>query len=227
MIGREVFGYRVEELIGKGSFASVYKVKKENESGTYVRALKHIVIPEKTQYLKIWNAMGKDTEKTEQYFENVFQETMQEIQLMHAFTENGVRNIVPCYENDVIRHENPKRYEIFLLMEYLTPLSVYISQNELVLNDVFELGIQILDALEICHENGIMHRDIKEENIFRNEKGVYKLGDFGVAKMLHGEESASSVKGTADYMAPEILQNKKAITRALIYILWEWFSIES
>ena len=51
MIGREVFGYRVEELIGKGSFASVYKVKKENESGTYVRALKHIVIPEKTQYL--------------------------------------------------------------------------------------------------------------------------------------------------------------------------------
>lgn len=45
--------------------------------------------------------------------------------------------------------------------------------------------------------------------------------------MLHGEESASSVKGTADYMAPEILQNKKAITRALIYILWEWFSIES
>ena len=71
MIGREVFGYRVEELIGKGSFASVYKVKKENESGTYVRALKHIVIPEKTQYLKIWNAMGKDTEKTEQYFENV------------------------------------------------------------------------------------------------------------------------------------------------------------
>lgn len=47
MIGREVFGYRVEELIGKGSFASVYKVKKENESGTYVRALKHIVIPEK------------------------------------------------------------------------------------------------------------------------------------------------------------------------------------
>ena len=60
--------------------------------------------------------MGKDTEKTEQYFENVFQETMQEIQLMHAFTENGVRNIVPCYENDVIRHENPKRYEIFLLM---------------------------------------------------------------------------------------------------------------
>ena len=55
-------------------------------------------------------------------------------------------------------------------MEYLTPLSVYISQNELVLNDVFELGIQILDALEICHENGVMHRDIKEENIFRNEK---------------------------------------------------------
>lgn len=215
MIGREVFGYRVEELIGRGSFASVYKVKKENESGTYVRALKHIVIPEKTQYLKIWNAMGKNTEKTEQYFENVFQETMQEIQLMHAFTENGVRNIVPCYENDVICQENPKRYEIFLLMEYLTPLSLYISQNDLVLNDVFELGTQILDALEICHKNGVMHRDIKEENIFRNEKGIYKLGDFGVAKKFHGEENAFSVKGTTDYMAPEVLQNQKSYNESV------------
>ena len=76
--------------------------------------------------------------------------------------------------------------------------------------------------MKMGHASGYQGR-----KYFRNEKGVYKLGDFGVAKMLHGEESASSVKGTADYMAPEILQNKKAITRALIYILWEWFSIES
>lgn len=39
MIGQKVLGYRVEELIGRGSFATVYKVKKENESGTYVKSL--------------------------------------------------------------------------------------------------------------------------------------------------------------------------------------------
>lgn len=88
MIGQKVLGYRVEELIGRGSFATVYKVKKENESGTYVRALKRIIIPDEEQYRRIWNAMGHDKRKTDLYFQNVFEETMQEIQLMHAFTEN-------------------------------------------------------------------------------------------------------------------------------------------
>ena len=131
MIGQKVLGYRVEELIGRGSFATVYKVKKENESGTYVRALKRIIIPDEEQYRRIWNAMGHDKRKTDLYFQNVFEETMQEIQLMHAFTENGVKNVVACYENDVIRHMDPIQYEIYILMEYLTPLSDYICNHNL------------------------------------------------------------------------------------------------
>lgn len=207
MIGQEVFGYRVEELIGKGSFASVYKVKKENESGTYIKALKHIIIPERYQYQRIWNAMGRNSEKTDRYFEQVFQETMQEIRLMHAFTERGIHNIVSCYENDVIFHESPKQYEIFLLMEYLTPLSQYIGQKDLSIDEVLNLGIQILNALEVCHKNHIIHRDIKEDNIFLDANGDFKLGDFGVAKVFRDNGLIASVKGTSGYMAPEILKH--------------------
>lgn len=207
MIGQEVFGYRVKELVGKGSFASVYKVQKKNESGIYTRALKHIVIPEQSQYQRIWNSMGRDTVKTDQYFEQIFHETMQEIRLMHAFTDSGIRNIVACYENDVVFHESPKRYEIFILMEYLTPLSKYIENNDLTLEEVFDCGLQILDALEVCHKNHIIHRDVKEENIFLSSNGVYKLGDFGVAKIHSCNSLASSMKGTAEYMAPEVLSH--------------------
>lgn len=207
MIGQEVFGYRVEELIGKGSFASVYKVKKENESGTYIKALKHIIIPEQDQYQRIWNAMGRNSEKTDRYFEQVFQETMQEIRLMHAFTERGIHNIVSCYENDVIFHESPKQYEIFLLMEYLTPLSQYIGQKDLSIEEVLNLGIQILDALQVCHKSHIIHRDIKEDNIFLDANGDFKLGDFGVAKVFRDNGLIASMKGTSGYMAPEILKH--------------------
>lgn len=207
MIGQEVLGYRVKEFIGKGSFASVYKVQKENESGTYTRALKHIVIPEQSQYLRIWNSMGRDTVKTDQYFEQIFHETMQEIRLLHAFTDSGIRNIVACYENDVVFHESPKRYEIFILMEYLTPLSKYIEKYDLTLEEVFDCGQQILDALEVCHKNHIIHRDVKEDNIFLAANGVYKLGDFGVAKIHSCNNLASSMKGTAEYMAPEVLRH--------------------
>ena len=209
MIGQKVMGYRVEELIGKGTFATVYKVKKENESGTYVRALKRIVIPDEEQYTKIWNAMGHDKRKTDLYFQDVFEETMQEIQLMHAFTENGVKNIVACYENDVIRHKDPLRYEIYILMEYLTPLSDYISKNDITVEELINLGVQILDALEVCHANHIIHRDIKEANIFVTANGICKLGDFGVAVIQNEQKMASSMKGTAGYMAPEVYHNSE------------------
>lgn len=209
MIGQKVLGYCVEELIGKGAFATVYKVKKENESGTYIRALKHIVIPDKEQYSRVWNAMGHDKRKTDLYFQNVFEETMQEIQLMHAFTENGVKNIVACYENDVIRHNDPLRYEIYILMEYLTPLSDYISQNDITVEELINLGVQILDALEVCHANRIIHRDIKEANIFVTANGICKLGDFGVAVIQNDHKMVSSVKGTAGYMAPEVYHNSE------------------
>lgn len=209
MIGQKVFGYRVEELIGKGTFATVYKVKKENESGTYVRALKRIVIPDEEQYTKVWNAMGHDKRKTDLYFQDVFEETMQEIQLMHAFTENGVKNIVACYENDVIRHSSPLRYEIYILMEYLTPLSDYISKNDITVEELINLGVQILDALEVCHANHIIHRDIKEANIFVAANGICKLGDFGVAVIQNEQKMVSSMKGTAGYMAPEVYHNSE------------------
>ena len=204
MIGQKVLGYRVEELIGRGSFATVYKVKKENESGTYVRALKRIIIPDEEQYRRIWNAMGHDKRKTDLYFQNVFEETMQEIQLMHAFTENGVKNVVACYENDVIRHMDPIQYEIYILMEYLTPLSDYICNHNLNVEELIDIGVQILDALEVCHANHIIHRDIKEANIFVTPNGIYKLGDFGVAAIQNEQRFVSSIKGTAGYMAPEV-----------------------
>ena len=204
MIGQKVLGYRVEELIGRGSFATVYKVKKENESGTYVRALKRIIIPDEEQYRRIWNAMGHDKRKTDLYFQNVFEETMQEIQLMHAFTENGVKNVVACYENDVIRHMDPIQYEIYILMEYLTPLSDYICNHDLNVEELIDIGVQILDALEVCHANHIIHRDIKEANIFVTPNGIYKLGDFGVAAIQNEQRFVSSIKGTAGYMAPEV-----------------------
>ena len=73
-------------------------------------------------------------------------------------------------------------------------------------------------ALELCRENNIIHRDIKPQNIFVSRYGVFKLGDFGVAKASTIRTSADKV-GTYSYMAPEVYKGKGYDDRVDIYSL--------
>ena len=60
LVGKNILGYTVTEQLGWGAFVTVYKVVKTNESGQYVRALKHITIPTEKQYNSVLNSMGGD-----------------------------------------------------------------------------------------------------------------------------------------------------------------------
>ena len=62
-------------------------------------------------------------------------------------------------------------------------------------------------ALEKLHENKVVHRDLKPENVLLMENGYIKLADFGLAKFLKEDGSTYSFCGTAEYLAPEIIQN--------------------
>ncbi|THU78900.1 kinase-like protein, partial [Dendrothele bispora CBS 962.96] len=65
---------------------------------------------------------------------------------------------------------------------------------------------QITDALNYCHDRGIIHRDIKPQNVFLDGSGQVKLGDFGLSKKLGKNELATSSLGTPYYMSPEQFQ---------------------
>jgi non-specific serine/threonine protein kinase len=90
------------------------------------------------------------------------------------------------------------------------------------LDRVLDLGVQLADALEAAHSQGIIHRDIKPANIFVTERGVAKILDFGVARFQHAavDEAqteaadyvthAGDVMGTVAYMSPEQGQGRDA-----------------
>ena len=75
------------------------------------------------------------------------------------------------------------------------------------------------NALELCEKRGIIHRDIKPDNIFINDNGDYKLGDFGVARQLEKSSTFMSRRGNQAYMAPEVYKGEWYGEKADIYSL--------
>ena len=215
LCGQNIMDYTVQDEIGSGAFSTVYRAVKTNASGSYVRALKHIEIPSEKQYTSVLNSMGGDMSKADNYFSEMLTNIISEIRILNDLSEKGVQHIVRYYENDIRVMDAPRHYDVFILMEYLMPIEEYIAKSEFRVRDVVDLGIDILEGLKACHDNGIIHRDIKDDNIFVSDQGEYKIGDFGVSKVLKDGSKAESLKGTPNFLAPEVYLGKSGYTKSV------------
>lgn len=210
-------GWKIESLIGEGSFGKVYKIVREELGYTYDSALKVIHIPQSSSEITTIKNQGMDDESVTLYFKSMVEELVSEFALMSKF--KGTSNIV-SYEDHVIEENKDSiGWTIYIRMELLTPMYDYLKNNKLSVRNVIQLGIDICQALELCQKYNIIHRDIKPENIFVSRFGDYKLGDFGIAKQLEKTSSGLSKKGTYTYMAPEVYKGMPYNSTVDIYSL--------
>ena len=98
-------------------------------------------------------------------------------------------------------------------------------------DEIMDIFVQLAMAVDFIHAHKIMHRDLKSGNIFLTQKGVVKLGDFGIAKVLDSNSRhAQTVVGTPFYMSPEVCENKpydfKSDVWAMGCILYEMCTLE-
>lgn len=209
--------WHVESFIGEGSYGKVYKIFKEEWGFKYQSALKLISIPTREQHREAVATIGNDNNSLEQYFEGAVKNIVNEIHMM--YTLRGNTNIVSYEDHLVQKNSKHLGWDILIRMEYLMTLDKYIPKNGLTRADVISIALDICSALAICEQKKIIHRDIKDENIFVTSDGKFKLGDFGIAKELTRIGLASSIRGTPLYMAPEVYRGKPYDSRSDLYSL--------
>lgn len=195
--------WEIVDKLGEGSFGKVYKAKHEESGTIFHSAIKVIRIPQSNAEVdSAKTEIGLDANSTTAYFKGFVDECVNEIKLMISL--KGTQNIVTVEDYKVIEHTDEIGWTIYIRMELLTSFSAYAKDKPLEEKDVIRLGIDICNALEFCNKLNVMHRDIKPENIFVSSFGIFKLGDFGIARKLEKATVGMSKKGTYNYMAPEI-----------------------
>ncbi len=204
--------------IGRGAYGTVYEAVRLDEFQVESRAaIKVISIPQDDAELDTLRTEGLDYNASKNYMRKVVDAFVGEVKLMITF--KGVPNILSVEDYKVVERENEIGWDISIRMELLTPLYSYISDKSLTEREVAQLGCDICSALEVCAKKNVIHRDIKPGNIFINDFGSYKLGDFGIARQMESMTTELSRKGTGSYMAPEVEKGLPYNTTVDIYSL--------
>ncbi len=177
MIGTTILHYKVLEKLGEGGMGVVYKA----EDTKLKREVAIKFLPHK---------ISKNEEERKRF----------EIEAQAAAALNHP-NISTIYS---IENSGD---EIFIVMEYIegTELKDEIKKGRLQIDEVINIAIQVAEGLEAAHKKGIVHRDIKSQNIMITKDGLVKIMDFGLAKVI-GETQITRVDtmlGTAAYISPE------------------------
>jgi serine/threonine protein kinase len=172
--------YEIIEQVGQGSMGTVYKARDPILDRDV--AIKRILVE------------AGDGPAAAEFHDRFFREARAAGRLTHP-------GIVTVF--DVAEHEGTP----FLVMEYVagrTLLSILQSGERMSLDYACDVGVQLAEALDYAHRNGVIHRDIKPANILVTSDGRIKIADFGVAKLIESQLTAKGqLLGTPAYMAPE------------------------
>ena len=148
-------------------------------------------------------------------FKSHLESIVNEYSLMREM--NGAANVVNCDDFRIVPHDDNIGWDIYIKMELLTPLPKALGRRPGE-DQVVQIAKDMCNALILCRKYGIIHRDIKPQNIFVSKNSDYKLGDFGIAKTIEKTTGGTKI-GTYKYMAPEVYNNRPYNLTADIYSL--------
>jgi serine/threonine protein kinase len=171
--------YELEELVGSGGMSSVYRA---NDS-----------LLERHVALKV---MHEQLLSEGDHVERFRREARLAAQLSHP-------NIVTVIDRG---EQEGRQFIVFEYVEGENLKALVEREAPLPERDAVELALQVADGLSFAHANGLVHRDVKPQNVLLTEDGRAKVTDFGIARSIdvhQGLTQTGTVMGTSDYISPE------------------------
>lgn len=208
LIGRTIAHYRIDEKIGEGGFGMVFgAVDLHLNRRVALKLLSPTRLPEADR--------------------------------AHRFAQEARAASALNHPSIITIHDiNTADGVTFIAMEYVRgkPLDRLIGRKGLPVIEALTYAVQIADALSVAHAAGIIHRDLKPQNVMVTEKGLVKVLDFGLAKLVVSDEHAASaapgeiataeyapvtqegvIAGTSAYMSPEQAEGKRVDARSDVF----------
>ena len=200
LVGSTVGSFRIIRALGRGGMGTVYLGE-------------HPVIGSKVAIKFLHESMATSADLVGRFYDEA-----------RAVNLIGHENIVGIFDLAMVP---PNRY--YIVMEYLEgeTLSTLLRAGPVAPAAALEILLQLCDALHCAHERGVVHRDLKPDNVFvlrrHGRDHFVKLLDFGIAKLRDTSEgsrtAAGMIVGTPEYMAPEQCENRTIDARTDIYAL--------
>jgi eukaryotic-like serine/threonine-protein kinase len=196
--------YQLTKLIGSGGMADVY-VAHDSVLGRKVA-------------IKVLNEELAANKKFSQRFK-------QEAKSASSMNHPNIVQVLDAGETTETDANGIKRTYAYLVMEYVDglELSKLVARGPLKVPEAIRVTKELLSAVEFAHNKGIVHRDIKPDNIMLTRAGKVKVLDFGIARAVAETfddiATTTSILGTAAYFSPEQAQGQKVDIRTDIYAI--------
>jgi eukaryotic-like serine/threonine-protein kinase len=186
--------YELEELVGAGGMSSVYKARDR--------------LLERNVALKI---LHEQYTSDDEFVERFKREARTVAQLSHP-------NIVTVIDRG---EDNGRQFIVFEYIAGENLKELLGRSGRLPVRAALELALQVARALAFAHRHGLVHRDVKPQNVLLNGDGRAKVTDFGIARSLDvaGITQTGTVLGTSNYIAPEQASGQPVDTQTDVYSL--------
>ncbi|HSD63982.1 MAG TPA: serine/threonine-protein kinase [Ignavibacteriaceae bacterium] len=190
LLGKEIDNYKILEVIGRGGMGVVFKAMDMNLEKIVALKMIDPFLARDENFLKRFKTEARALAKLEN------------------------QNIVGVY---ALRETE---YGLFMVMEYFRARTIsewLREKGRFTVNETMAIAPQIINAIRHAHKVGVIHRDIKPNNILLDEDGTVKVMDFGLAKVVQEDGSQVTVThaaaGTLHYMSPEQVKGLKNVDK--------------
>lgn len=184
--------YEILEKIGIGGMAEVFKGK-DHKLNRYVAV----------------KVLKEEFRENDAFVKKFKEEAQAAARLAHP-------NIVNVYD---VGDENGIYYIVMELVEGITLKNYIERKGSLTIKEATSIAIQVCAGLEVAHNNHIVHRDIKPQNIIISREGKVKVTDFGIAKATTSQTTTANAMGSVHYASPEQARGGYVDHRSDIYSL--------